>query len=84
MALAALALAASGLCVKLTGDRMPIEEITLIRGALAFSASAVLARKQQPMFGSAANRKWLLVRGVLGGCTCGVKCPLRPALCSPM
>lgn len=68
MALAALVLAVSALCVKLTDKRLPIEEITLIRGVLAFSGTAVLARKQQPMFGSAANRKWLLVRGVLGGC----------------
>lgn len=69
MSCASIVFSISALCVKLTGGRVAVAEITLVRSSLSLAASLALARQQRlnPMFGSTSSLFWLCCRGITGG-----------------
>eukprot|EP00878_Enallax_costatus_P033869 GHUV01037445.1.p1 GENE.GHUV01037445.1~~GHUV01037445.1.p1 ORF type:complete len:347 (+),score=68.22 GHUV01037445.1:413-1453(+) len=68
MLLAAFIFSLSVLCVKLTGSRVPVLQITLVRSSMSFIVSAVLIKVRHitPMFGQRKHVAWLIGRGVTG------------------
>jgi hypothetical protein len=59
-------LCAAGLFVKLTGGRVPVLEVCLVRSAISFVLTILLmksARMQGPIFGQRSNLLLLSIRG---------------------
>jgi hypothetical protein len=72
VATAALIFSVSSLCVKLTGDRLPVLEIVCTRGLISGVVTALLAcynGTASSLFGSRANRHVLVLRGACGAAT---------------
>jgi hypothetical protein len=60
------AFCAAGLFVKLTGGRVPVLEVCLVRSAISFALAILLmksARMQGPVFGQRSNLLLLTIRG---------------------
>jgi hypothetical protein len=66
---AALIFSVSALLVKLTGNRIPVLQITLVRSSLSWLVGVTLCWQQgiSPMFGHRERLGWLVMRGLSGG-----------------
>lgn len=67
---AALIFSVSALLVKLTGNRIPVLQITLVRSSVSWLVGITLCWQQRisPMFGHRKRLGWLVMRGLSGEC----------------